>query len=48
MTPVGEPTEVQNNGSIQVMELTDLKLPVDMAKHISMMSKAKKEEVIYA
>lgn len=46
VTPVGEPTEVQNNGGIQVMELTDYKLPVDMAKHISMMSKTKKAKEV--
>lgn len=42
VTPVGKPTEVQNNGGIQIMELTDYELPIDLAKHICMMSKTEK------
>ena len=42
VTSVGKPTEVQNNGGIQIMELTDYELPVDLAKHICMMSKTEK------
>ena len=46
VTPVGKPTEVQNNGGIQLMELTDYDLPVDLAKHICMMSKTDKGKLI--
>lgn len=46
VTPVGKPTEVQNNGGIQLMELTDYDLPVDLAKHICMMSKTEKGKMI--
>lgn len=46
VTPVGKPTEVHNNGGIQIMELTDYDLPVDLAKHICMMSKTQKGKEI--
>lgn len=46
VTPVGKPTEVQNNGGVQMMELTDYDLPIDLAKHICMMSKTEKGKQI--
>lgn len=46
ITPVPKSTEVQNNGGIQLMELTDYDLPVDLAKHICMMSKTDKGKII--
>lgn len=46
VTPVGKPTEVHNNGGIQLKELIDYELPVDLAKHICMMSKTEKGRVI--
>lgn len=46
VTPVPRSTEVQNNGGIQLMELTDYDLPVDLAKHICMMSKTDKGKLI--
>ena len=42
MTSVGKPTEVQNNGGIQVRELQDYIVSVDTAKHICLMSKTEK------
>ena len=42
ITSVGKPTQVQNNGGIQVIELIDYDLPMDLAKHICMMSKTEK------
>ena len=42
LTSVGRPTEVQNNGGIQVKELEDYDLPLDLAKHICMMTKTEK------
>ncbi len=41
-TSVGLPTEVQNNGGVQVRVLDDYSLSVDMAKHISMMTKTER------
>lgn len=38
-TNVPQSTEIQNNGGIQVRVLDDYSLSVDMAKHISMMTK---------
>lgn len=35
-------TEVQNNGGVQIRELTDHNLTVDMAKHICLMSRTEK------
>lgn len=35
-------TEVQNNGGVQVRELTDHNLSLDMAKHICLMSRTEK------
>lgn len=46
ITPVGKPTEVPNNGGTQLMNLTDYDLPVDLAKHICMMSKTVKGKEI--
>lgn len=42
LTSVGRPTEVQNNGGIQVKDLEDYDLPLDLAKHICMMTKTEK------
>lgn len=39
LTSVGKPTEVQNNGGIQIRELEDYITSVDNAKHICLMSK---------
>ena len=41
-TSVGKPTEVQNNGGVQIRELEDYSISVEMAKHICMMSKTEK------
>lgn len=42
MTSVGTPTEVQNNGGVQVRELQDYLVSVDTAKHICLMSRTEK------
>lgn len=42
MTSVLTPTEVQNNGGVQVRELQDYILSVDTAKHICLMSRTEK------
>lgn len=42
MTSVLKPTEVQNNGGIQVRELQDYIVSVDTAKHICLMSRTEK------
>jgi len=41
-TGVGKPTEVQNNGGIQMVELQDYEMSAEMAKHICMMCKTEK------
>lgn len=46
VTPVPKSTEVQNNGGIQLMELTDYILPIDLAKHICMMSRTEKGKIV--
>ena len=42
LTSVGKPTEVQNNGGIQVRMLEDYETSIDIAKHICLMSKTEK------
>lgn len=42
MTSVLIPTEVQNNGSVQIRELQDYLVSVDTAKHICLMSRTEK------
>ena len=42
MTSVGKPTEVHNNGGVQVRELQDYIVSVDTAKHICLMSRTEK------
>lgn len=42
LTPVSKLTEVNNNGGIQMMELIDYDLPIDLAKHICLMSRTEK------
>lgn len=42
LTSVGKPTEVQNNGGIQVRTLEDYETSIDIAKHICLMSKTEK------
>jgi len=42
MTSVGIPTEVQNNGGVQIRELTDYIVSIDTAKHICLMSRTEK------
>lgn len=42
LTSVGKPTEVQNNGGIQIRELEDYIVSVDNAKHICLMSRTEK------
>lgn len=42
LTSVGKPTEVQNNGGIQIRELEDYIISVDNAKHICLMCKTEK------
>lgn len=42
MTSVLTPTEVQNNGGVQVRELQDYIVSVDTAKHICLMSRTEK------
>jgi anti-repressor protein len=42
ITSVGSPTEVQNNGGIQIRELEDFVVSVDNAKHICLMCKTDK------
>ena len=42
MTSVGKPTEVQNNGGVQIRELQDYIVSIDTAKHICIMSKTEK------
>lgn len=45
-TSVCLPTEVENNGGVQIRELTDYILPIDLAKHICMMSRTEKGKQI--
>lgn len=42
ITTVGIPTEVQNNGGVQLRELEDFVISIDNAKHICLMSKTEK------
>lgn len=42
VTSVGLPTKVQNNGGVQIRELEDFNLPLDLAKHICMMTRTDK------
>ena len=42
MTSVLKPTEVQNNGGVQVRELQDYEVSVDTAKHICLISRTEK------
>ena len=42
VTSVGLPTKVQNNGGVQIRELEDFNLPLDLAKHICMMTRTNK------
>lgn len=42
MTNVLTPTEVQNNGGMQIRELQDYIVSVDTAKHICLMSRTEK------
>ena len=42
LTSVGKPTEVQNNGGVQVRTLEDYETSIDIAKHICLMSKTEK------
>ncbi len=42
VTIVGEPTEVANNGGVQVRELMNFTVSVDIAKHICLLSKTEK------
>lgn len=42
ITTVGVPTEVQNNGGVQLRELEDFVVSIDNAKHICLMSKTEK------
>lgn len=42
MTSVLTPTEVQNNGGVQIRELQDYLVSVDTAKHICLMSRTEK------
>ena len=42
LTSVGKPTEVQNNGGVQVRILEDYETSIDIAKHICLMSKTEK------
>ncbi len=42
ITTVGVPTEVHNNGGIQIRELEDFIVSIDNAKHICLMSKTEK------
>lgn len=42
MTSVFIPTEVQNNGGVQIRELQDYLVSVDTAKHICLMSRTEK------
>ena len=42
MTGVLTPTEVKNNGGIQIRELQDYIVSVDVAKHICLMSRTEK------
>lgn len=41
-TSVLKSTEVQNNGGVQIRELQDYEMSVDMAKHISLISRTEK------
>lgn len=42
MTNVLTPTEVQNNGGVQIRELQDYIVSVDTAKHICLISRTEK------
>ena len=42
ITTVGIPTEVMNNGGIQIREMEDFIVSVDIAKHICLMSRTEK------
>lgn len=42
ITSVVKPTEVQNNGGMQIRELEDFTMSIDIAKHICLMSRTEK------
>ena len=46
LTSVGKPTEVQNNGGIQIRKLEDYITSVDNAKHICLMCKTEKRQTV--